>query len=245
VINLNVKELIASLTPVEREELENTVLKTAKGVMYAIIEWELRDKDGNLIRKGEQRSTSFVANLLRIVRRRWIATGINSGTGTVGCAGFSGTEPVDVGGSPRATIVGWNVNPSQQVNRYVERVDAGIGDVTCGLRIGTGTSTPTPTQVVLDVAIVEGSGAGQMNHGATTVDVITIAGSDVTFKVIRVFSNNSGGTITVKECAIYVYLWYNETTGATFMIARDLISPALDVPSGLTLTLRYIPKTTV
>lgn len=241
---MEIKELIASLTPMEREALQDELLKTARGVMYGTIEWEIRDKDGTLIRSGEQRSRSFVANLLRWLRRTGITVGIIGSNNTEAWAGFSATEPVDTGGNARGVLVG-KANGAVQVTSCVCKLDGGSGDVNSGLRVGRGVTPPTPIDPTLAIPCTEGTGENQFNHGTTTIDAILIAGSDVSFKIIRVMSNNSAGTIIVSECGIFAQWCYTATTSASFMLARDLISPALSVPTGYTLTLRYILKTTV
>lgn len=219
-------------------------MKRNAGIMFADIELELRDKDGKLVKRYKQRSKSFVANFLRILRRMMLTSGIVTGGGAV-YRGVSGTEPVDIDGNARAVLVGIHTVTTQPVSKFVMKGDGGVADITSGCVVGTGNTPPTPTDKKLEAIIPEGEAEGQLSYGATTVDNLSIIGSDVILKIIRIFSNNSAVEITVREVGIYVLCAYSETANATHCIARDVLVTPIAIPSGLSLTLRYIIKTTV
>jgi len=214
-----------------------------KGVMNAYVELEVRDKNGKVVSRRRFRAKSFVANFLRILRRIWLTTGTISG-GSTCYLGFSTAEPVDTGSNARAVLAGAHTTTATQINRCVSKMDAGVGDVNSGIRVGTGSSAPAPTQVVLDTAIAEGVGGGQMSHGAVTIDAISIVGAVTTLRIIRVMTNSSGGAITVNEVGLFVYAQYAYGSDASFMIARDLVAGGISVPNGSSLTVRYILTTT-
>ena len=81
-----------------------------------------------------------------------------------------------------------------------------------------------------------GIGAGQMEHMAQTFSFVGVAGNQCSFETQRVFVNNSGAQVAVRETAIYMTVYY-PTTAAYIMAARDLISE--DVPDGGAVTVTY------
>jgi hypothetical protein len=105
-----------------------------------------------------------------------------------------------------------------------------------GIRVGTSNAAVAIGQNALQVPIVQGVGAGQMEHLAQTFNFVGVAGSQCSFETQRVFVNNSGAPIAVREAAIYMEVYY-PTTAAYIMAARDLISE--DVPDGGSVTVTY------
>jgi hypothetical protein len=104
---------------------------------------------------------------------------------------------------------------------------------TAGIVIGTGTDAVTISDYALQTKIAHGSSTDQMQYGTQTFDAsVTVSGSDCYFQMARVFTNASGGTITVKEAAIYT-----TNGGYKFMLDRTLLDQA--VTDGQTLTLQY------
>jgi len=216
-----------------------------KGVMHAEIEIEVRDKNGKLITKKRMRSHSFVKNFLAWLRRLWKTQEVVSGQLTSFATAISPVEPLDTGGVARGVPQGRWVGATLPPDIFFARIDAGAGEADSGIRVGTGTDVPTVDDVQLSVPILHGSGAGQLSHGATSLDVLGVSGGEVSLKIIRTFTNNSGATITVKELGLHQKSLYTGTTHCTFMLARDVLVAPVDVPNGSTLTVRYILKTNI
>jgi hypothetical protein len=59
------------------------------------------------------------------------------------------------------------------------------------------------------------------------------------FRVVRGFTNGSGGTITVKEIGLVIANQKEGLTLYNFLMARDVLGSPQDVPDGSTLTIRY------
>lgn len=216
----------------------------AKGVMQAHIEIEVRNRYGRLITKRRVRSHSFVKNFLAMLRRFWMASGILDTSANPIYPALSLVEPKDINGVDRNVIIGGGpsgIAPSF----YVMKVDAETGIVTHGIRVGTGTDAPTVNDVQLGIPILHGSGAGELSHGAVTLDTLQVAGGTVSLKIIRTFTNNSGASIDVKELGLHNLVGYAYNSNATIMIARDVLGSPVTVPNGATLTVRYILSTTV
>jgi hypothetical protein len=117
-----------------------------------------------------------------------------------------------------------------------------------GIRLGTGLIAPTINDYALQTPIAEGSGAGQMNHGAVTFGTPAADSTTSQFTITRNMANNSGGLITVNEIGLYCrcYYWNGDSivTGY-FMIIRDVIGGGIAVPNGQTLTVNYRPQATI
>lgn len=118
--------------------------------------------------------------------------------------------------------------------------NAGIGDVSTGIRVGTGNTPVDIAQYALIAPIAEGAGAGQMQHQGMTFSFIGVVGNVCSFELGRVIVNNSGGAINVAEAGIYCYAVENIPPGnpnRPFMGARDLITQ--NVPDGGAITITY------
>ncbi len=121
-----------------------------------------------------------------------------------------------------------------------------INDDTIGIVVGTnsgGIGAIGTTVAIDDYAlknqIAHGGGASQLSHAAQTnpSDVTTID-PKVEFKIVRVFTNSSGGEITVSEMGVYAQ---QECTGAVtgvFCIVRDIVT-AVAISNGSTATAIY------
>jgi len=116
------------------------------------------------------------------------------------------------------------------------RSNGGAGVTDMGIRVGTSAAAVAIGQNALQSPITQGLGAGQMEHMAQTFNFIGVAGNQCSFATQRVFVNNSGAPIAVRESAIYMEVYY-PTTAAFIMAARDLISE--DVPDGGAVTVAY------
>jgi len=213
-----------------------------KGVLEAFIEAEVRDKEGNLIDKKRFRSRSFVANLLRLLRQMMMRY-TTGATITNQYYVVTSAEPVDVGGTARSIAV-FSLNAN--VATGIMLAGAIEGEDSFGIKVGMGTMTPTPTDYTLQSPINHGTGTNQLSYGSVTFDTIGISGNTTTLRIIRTFTNNSGSSITVSEIGLIVRIRTSGTSDsyAYILIARDVVSPSINVPNGSTLTIRYVLQTT-
>jgi len=196
----------------------------------AVIEYEVRDKNGKLIEKGKFPAKSWVGNivgLLSALISLWGST--SSGWNAIGTR----SDITDIGGTARGMMLG----------SYATATLGGCapaGDVSAGIVVGSSDTPVSLGQYSLGALIGHGNGSGQLIYGATVVESLT-KNSIWYFRIIRTFTNNSGATVTVREIGLYVRLGL--TTSPSYyscMLARDVPTSPINVPNGSTLTLRYI-----
>ena len=105
-----------------------------------------------------------------------------------------------------------------------------------GIEVGTGITAPTITDTKMETQIAHGVGVGEMQYSAVTFGAPASDGVTAHFTVTRDFSNNSGGSITVREIGLVCRL--GTLSGTTyFLTIRDAVNIA--VPDGETLTVNY------
>lgn len=80
---------------------------------------------------------------------------------------------------------------------------AAVGATASGIRVGTGSNAVAISDYALQTPIAQGSGAGQLMHANMSFVAPVTVGSSRQFTLARVFTNKSGGNITVNEVALY------------------------------------------
>jgi len=119
-------------------------------------------------------------------------------------------------------------------------IDGAVNDDAHGIVVGTGDTVEDNEDYKLDTQLTEGIGAGNVTHGAMTVEATAVVGANVDIETKRAFTNNTGSLITVKEAGMYA-AFYNKY----FCIIRDVLEAAVDVPDKCSLTVYYTVRTTV
>lgn len=110
---------------------------------------------------------------------------------------------------------------------------------TYGIQVGTGTAAESISDNTLQTKINQGSSAGQLQYGSMTYAAPTTTATTTTFRFTRVFTNASGGTVTVQEIGLA------STFSAKFyLLVRDLTG-AVAVNNGQQLTVNYDFTTTI
>jgi len=194
------------------------MLKEVKHKIKATIEVEVRDKNGKLLSKVKVPSRSYV---------------LNFGKALYGLmASINMTEyPITV----QDTVnTGRNYPQLTSQNEACFYVKAGSGDDTFGVMIGTDDTAVSVNDYNMKVKIGNGTGSGQMVYGTSTLEAPTVVDSTIRWRLTRAFTNNSGASITVKECGI-AFKWRTYYA----LILRDVLPSPQTVPDGATLTLRY------
>ena len=110
---------------------------------------------------------------------------------------------------------------------------AAANDATRGIVIGTGTTAESLDSFALTTPIANGTGTGQMSFNACGVTK-TWSSPTWTATWVRIINNNSGGTITVNECALYLI-----ASVYTFMTNRDKLSSGEAILDAGQLTVTY------
>jgi hypothetical protein len=191
----------------------------------AVIEFEVRDKDGKLIQKGKFPAKSWVGNIIRLLNALW-KTWASTTSATYYCCS---TPAVLLDTTNTARSLGLNPGSAGSFGG-----SAPAADTSAGILVGSSDTPVSLAQYNLQALIAHGTGSGQLSYGNTTVEDLT---TDTTylFRIIRTFTNNSGSTVTVREIGLFL-----KPMPQSFMFARDVPASAINVPAGSTLTLRYI-----
>jgi hypothetical protein len=116
-------------------------------------------------------------------------------------------------------------------------VAAGQNEDRYGIQVGTGSNPWAYDQYKLQSQIYHGTDVGKMMYGACSVSSLVSITNGLKYVVSRVFTNGTPDTITVREIGFIVFSLYS---GPSVMIARDVLSPSIDVPAGSSLTVRYV-----
>jgi hypothetical protein len=195
----------------------------------AVIEYEVRDKNGKLIEKGKFPAKSWVGNivgLLSAIISTW--TGVGSYY-----AASTRSDLTDISGTARSILLG--TGGSVTLGGC-----APAGDTSAGIVVGSSDTPVSLSQYSLGALIPHGTGSGQLTYGTTNVETLS---KDTTwlFRVVRTFTNGSGASVTVREIGLYVRLGMGASPYYySCMFARDVPTSAISVPAGSTLTIRYI-----
>jgi len=213
-------------------------------------EIEVRDRDGKLIdtRKGKPRillkseSKSLLKNFALALRLIFMGKHGESITGNV--TGQDG-NPATFYGSAYGYY-----NSTNWCEATVFSINADDDDDSYGIVVGQGTTPPTPDDYTMQSKIAHGTGSGQLDYGPHTFLDVVVNDNESSFKVSRVFTNNSGAVVNVQELGIivyqYIYFRVSNTIKASneikFLILRDVLGSPVSVPDGATLTVRYTFK---
>jgi hypothetical protein len=196
----------------------------------AVIEYEVRDKNGKLLSKGKLPAKSWVGNIVGLLSSIMGVWG--SLTGHYSADGRS--DLLDTGNNARPVVLG-GINTTLYVGGC-----APAGETSAGILVGTSDMPVSIGQFNLQSTISHGTGANQLSYGATTVEALT-KNTTWYFRVVRTFTNYSGASITVREIGLFVRLGLVVSPYYfSCMLARDVLSAPVTVPNGSTLTVRYI-----
>jgi hypothetical protein len=189
------------------------------------IEWEVTDKDGKLVDKGKRESQTWTANIIRLIWSLFNATSSSGYTASV----YTQTVAVmrDTG------------NNTRRLGTTYASVVGGVGEL-IGIVVGSSDTAYDPTQYDLANKILHGSGAGQLFYDGVTIETLTETPPTFLFRIIRSMTNQSTGSVTVRELGLFIRLADDTNNARFYMLARDVLTSAVTVPAGSTLTVRYI-----
>ena len=113
-----------------------------------------------------------------------------------------------------------------------------IDNATYGILVGTSDTAFSVENFAMGALIATGNGAGQFAYSAEKTQTTAYTGGAKTWKTTRsrIFNNNSGGSITVKEAAI---AGYNVGQGQSLLFERSVLAPTVAVANGAQLTVTY------
>ena len=128
---------------------------------------------------------------------------------------------------------------------YIFKVTTGTsGITTSGVLVGTGSTTPTINDYAMETLIAHGTSAGELQYGATTVGSPSATANTATFRTTRIFTNGSGGSITVEEIGLVCYTGVIDGASYYFLIIHD-VTGGVAVADGQSLTINYDLTTTI
>jgi hypothetical protein len=186
------------------------IMSKKKKIVEAYIEWELLDPKGRIVKRGKMPVKSFVKAWINFLYAQF--------------AYGSTISTLDIGGTSRSV----NYSYSLQLN-------AGAGVTAFGIVVGSSDTSVTRDDYKLGSQIAHGSGTGQLMYGAVSIDTPVAYSTGYLVRVMRVFTNNSGADVTVKEIGLYVYA----VSGQYFCIVRDVLTTPVTIPNGYSWTVRY------
>jgi hypothetical protein len=117
---------------------------------------------------------------------------------------------------------------------------ATAGVDTSGIVVGTGVIAESFEHITLNTQTLNGVTAGKISYANQSVTAVSYdAGTKTwTATLVRIFNNNSGGTITIAEVGIYGSL-YIVNNNNSLMFCRDLLGASVAVLNGGQLTVTY------
>jgi hypothetical protein len=127
------------------------------------------------------------------------------------------------------------------------RIDALVNTSLYGIVVGTndGSTPVSNTDYKLDTQLTEGTGAGQITHGESTVGAVSVVGANVDMVLTRSFTNLTGTSIAIKEAGIYKRYAYDTYVPKYYhCLIRDVF-PEISVPINCSLSVYYTIRTTV
>jgi len=186
------------------------------GEVGAVLELEVRDKDGNVTNQKRMKSESFVRGFLELLYIHMNMIG---------------------------QFVGYEVRDTEDTMRTLRaspltfRCDGGVGELDYGIRVGLGSTDPHIDDYQLETPCGEGTGADEFQHGAVSFGAPASDGTVAQFTITRNFANDSGASINVEEVGLYTLS--SDGSDRYIMCIRDVIAGGILVPPGQTLTVNY------
>jgi hypothetical protein len=208
--------------------------KTLPQILWEV---EVKDKTGKLVKRYKTPAKSWLKQFIVMLKGEFA-------TRNGAAVGGGNVSVTDETGTARSYPYHQNISTTAMYMNLSTLGDT--GDVSQGIIVGTSDTTNTLTTYALGGKIAHGTASGQLLYGAETIeDVTNPSGNDLQFRITRTFTNNSGATITVKEVGLLVKKMDTTAASRSWLIARDVLPSAVDVPDGATLTIRYTVKITV
>jgi hypothetical protein len=112
------------------------------------------------------------------------------------------------------------------------------------IRVGTSDTAFSAEQYGLGGLIADGTGSGQLSHQANVRGSLTYNSKVWLQGWSRIFNNNSGAPITVREVGLatqaFNYPYHNVSVTSEIYNERSLLSPSVTVPDGGRLKVEYL-----
>ena len=184
---------------------------------------EVFDKDGKLLQRHHQRSHSWTRNAYNGLFSVMAGKDMNDAAlfqgGKLNMKATNGT----VYNNPNPwSFSTWSVDGTIHGYRAIAANDD------WGILVGSGVNAETFEDYELQTKILEGAGAGQLNHATSEVHDISYAALVFKNELVRYFNNNSGGDIAINEVALVSKPYFPNTEPMVF--SRDHLASTITVP---------------
>jgi hypothetical protein len=202
------------------------------------IEILVKDRDGRIVKHGRHEMHSLLNNFLKILE------GFLGATGGATLATYGVVKSVTVtapDGSSKTALIEWYCGPTYYRGGGTPMgVRAGDDDDSYGIIVGSGTAPVALDQYTLVSKIPHGTGSGQLDYGAMSVEDIgldtTVTPPIYRLRLIRSFTNLSGAGININEVGVVARNYWKNHYGVQndvkFLIARDVLPTTYTVPNG-------------
>jgi len=190
------------------------------------------DAEGHLTQRLIQRSDSFLPNFLGMLYSQLECPYNGSATSGSG-PNTSNSNNVFIGDYTGSTYV-----PCQEDFA----INAGSGDASYGIQVGTGTTANSTSTYALAALIANGTASGQLSYGSNSTAWST---GSTSATVARLFSNSSGASITISEVGLVCKFLNGSDATDTFLMIRDVLSSSVSVATSGSTTLQYTISITV
>ena len=198
-----------------------------QGMLEPYLTLEHRDKFGKVICRVHRPSHSWTENYYVLVMCQ--SAGVKAAETTYGLE-FYDTSAVKVTSSKPMWPYYQNCGLWNQINGSVTQ--------SIGVMIGTGSTVEVPTSTALGAVIAHGTGTGQMSRAKNVISFQKVVNTYKT-TLARIFTNNSGSAITVKETGLYGYFMTDSSFDyRTVLLNRDLITP-MNIQAGDSMFVSY------
>jgi len=184
----------------------------------------VRDAQGRIKYIEEAPSKSFILNFLYLW---WLNFNLNT-TDTISVVDSSGNQTTTTLTEP----CGWWGWANSQTTQ--------VGNPYAGIQVGSGTSSPSASSPYLESLILNGTSPGQLSYAFNDVTSPSVSSNPSTIQITQTLTNNSGGSVTVGEIGLATGLEnYSTNTYYAALIIHDVLSSAISLPYGGTITVTY------
>jgi hypothetical protein len=197
------------------------------------IDIEVRDREGRVVQKGRHKMHSFNNNFLIALLAMLSSKAPSSPSGSMAT---TGSVTGDSGSA--TTMYGERYAFGYSFDASPLALNAPAGTDSFGILVGSGTTAFNLTQYSLASKISNGTSAGQLSYGQSSVTNLgvntTVSPPVYQIQIVRPFSNVTSSAITINEVGLEARNYYNFSTSSnsdvTFLIARDVLSTSYSVP---------------
>ena len=198
-----------------------------------MISLKVTEKDKTIfddIQRGHSWTRNFYSYMLSTITRAEVsgstyAVGSNAGKEITGLIGTAAGRC-------------WSVNTNVIAGAGIVN---NVTNANYGVVVGTTDTAFSANDFKLGARVEHGTSSTQLSYQAQANPASSYnSGTKVwTTTVQRVFNNNSGGSITIKEVGLYWVGFAHAISSGTYCLERSVLSPTITIPDGAQLTVSY------